>query len=290
MTLFEDIGGVEWLDWHLHLDVLLLCLGLLGGYWYAINDLRPRISDAGRVKGSQTLCFSLGVLTIYVASGSPVHDLAEQYLLSVHMVQHLLLTLVAPPLLLAGIPGWLWQALLRRPNVMRVAKVLVNPLVAFGVFNFMIVVTHLPHVVDYSLENHWFHFVLHAGLFVSAMMMWWPVLSNVPELPRLSEPLQMAYLFVQSILPAVIAAFVTFSTTPVYGFYEGAPRVWGISAVEDQQIAAGLMKTVGSIILWSFIGVAFFRWYAREQAADAEGPQWRDVEEELRELGLSGRQ
>ena len=94
------------------------------------------------------------------------------------MTQHLLFTLVAPPLLLAGIPAWLWQAVLRRRGVMPVAKVLVNPLVAFGVFNLLIVVTHLPHVVDYALREHWFHFVVHAALVTSALMMWWPVMAT----------------------------------------------------------------------------------------------------------------
>ncbi len=289
MTLFDNIGGVEWLDWHLHLDVVVLCLGMLGGYWYAINDLRPQISDAGRVKRSQVISYCTGVFVIYIAAGSPMHDLSEQYLLTVHMMQHLLFTLVAPPLLIVGIPVWLWQALLRDKPVMRAAKVLTNPLAAFGVFNSMIVLTHLPEVVDYSLTHHWFHFFVHVALFASAMMMWWPILSRVPELPQLAEPYQMAYLFVQSVLPAVIGGFIVFSRTPVYEFYAEAPRIWGISAVEDQQIAAGLMKTITPVILWSFIALAFFRWYAREQAED-KGPSWREVEEELQEMGLSGRQ
>lgn len=288
MTLIEDIGGLEWLDWHLHPDVLLLCLGLLGGYWYAINVLRLQISDAGRVKKSQILSFCAGVLVIYIAAGSPMHDLAEQYLLTAHMTQHLLITMVAPPLLLVGVPVWLWQAALRGENVMRVARVLTNPLVAFGAINALIVLTHLPEVVDLALTAHWFHFFVHVALFGAAMMMWWPVLSNVPELPQLAEPYQMAYLFVLSVIPAVVGGFIVFSRSPVYDFYAEAPRIWGISAVEDQQIAAGIMKTFTPVILWSFIGVAFFRWYAREQAAE-QGPRWPEVEEELRELGLSGR-
>jgi putative membrane protein len=205
------------------------------------------------------------------------------------MVQHLLLTLVAPPLLLAGIPGWFWQWLLREDALLRVAKVVVHPIVAFAVFNFLIVITHFPSVVDLALREHWFHFLVHAALVGSALAMWWPVLSNVPELPRLSYPLQMAYLFVQSLLPAVVASFITFSRTAVYDFYEQAPRIWGITAVEDQQIAAGLMKTIGSLIIWSFIAVSFFKWYAKEEA-ESRGPRYRDVEEELREMGLSGRQ
>ena len=283
---FDNIGGYEWLDWHIHADVLLLCTILLCGYFYAITELRPRISDAGRVKRSQVTYYCLGILAIYTAVGSPIHDISEQYLLSVHMFQHLLFTLVAPPLLIAGTPAWLWQALLRRPGVTSVAKVLVNPLVAFGVFNFLIVVTHLPEVVDYALYHHWFHFWVHAALVVSALMMWWPVMSNVPELPRLSYPLQMAYLFVQSLLPAVIGSFITFSESAVYPFYGAAPRIWGLDPVQDQQIGALIMKLVGSLILWSFIGVAFFKWYAREESESRE-PSWREVEGELEEMGLT---
>jgi putative membrane protein len=287
VTLFENIGGVSWLDWHIHPDVVLLCVTLLGAYFYAINVLRPRISDAGRVRGTQIVFYVLGVLTIYIATGTPIHDLSEQYLLSMHMLQHLLLTLVAPPLLIAGIPGWLWQAMLGGRAV-PVARVLLNPLVTFGVFNALVVLTHLPNVVDYALQEHWFHFLVHAALFVSAVMMWWPVLGGIAEIPRLTYPYQMAYLFVQSILPAVIASFITFSQTAVYDFYEEAPRIWRIDAVEDQQMAGGIMKTTGSLILWSFIAVAFFRWYAKEEA-EARGPSWTDVEEELRELGLEQR-
>jgi putative membrane protein len=288
VTLFEDIGGVEWLDWHVHADVVLLCATLVGAYLYAINVLRPRISDAGRVRGTQVVLYMLGVSTIYVATGTPVHDLSEQYLLSMHMLQHLLLTLVAPPLLIAGVPGWLWEAMLGGRRVLPLAKVVLHPLVTFGVFNFLIVVTHLPFVVDYALRNHSFHFVVHAGLVGSALMMWWPIVGGIQSLPRLTYPYQMAYLFVQSLLPAVIAAFITFSRTAAYEFYEEAPRVWGISAVEDQQVAGALMKTAGTLILWSFIGVAFFKWYAKEEA-EARGPAWSEVEEELRELGLEKR-
>jgi len=288
MTLFEDIGGHEWLDWHLHLDVVLLCVGLVLAYLWAISNLRPRISDAGRVRSSQQVLFFSGVATIYVATGTPLHDLSENYLLSAHMVQHLLLTLIAPPLIIAGVPGWLWEAMLGGRRVLPLAKVALHPLVAFGFFNFMLVLTHLPHVVDYALQEHWFHFLVHGALVSSALMMWWPIVGGLPRLPRLADPLQMGYMFVQSLLPAVIASFITFSRTAVYDFYEAAPRIWGLSAVEDQQIGGGLMKLTGTLILWSFIAVAFFRWYERDQRADQE-PRWSDVEAELQEMGISER-
>jgi cytochrome c oxidase assembly factor CtaG len=96
----------------------------------------------------------------------------------------------------------------------------------------------------------------------------------------------MAYLFAQSLLPAVVASFITFSTTAVYDFYETAPRIWGISPVEDQQIGAGVMKVAGTLIFFGFFAIAFFRWFSREEA-EARGPAWSEVEEELHHLGLT---
>ncbi len=280
------IAGKEWLEWHLHPDVLVLISGMVIAYWYAVVVWRPHIPDAGRVPRLQVFFYFTGVFVIYLAAGSPIHDISEQYLVSAHMTQHLLFTLVAPPLLLAGIPTWLYEALLGGARVKQVARIVFNPLVAIFTFNMMLVLTHLPHVVDYALHEHWFHFGVHAVLVMTAVQMWWPVITKVPGLPQLTYPYQMAYMFVQSLVPSVIGAFITFSTTPVYDFYETAPRIWGISPVEDQQMGAFVMKVVGSLILWGFIGVAFFKWFAKEEA-ESRGPAWSEVEEELQQLGLS---
>jgi len=284
--LHIGVGGPAWLNWVVHPDAILLVLALEGAYLYAINGLRPLLSDAGRVRRSQQALFHAGVLVLFLAAGSPLHDLGEEYLLSAHMTQHLLLTLVAPPMLIAGIPDWLWRAPLRDRRVFAGARLLTRPLVAFAAFNAVQLFIHLPEAVDLSLRVGAFHFFVHATLVVTAMLMWWPVLSPLPELPRLSYPLQMGYLFLQSLLPAVIVAFITFSDHVVYDFYAEAPRLWGISHLTDQQIAGGIMKLAGSLILWSFIGVAFFRWYQHEQA-EAKGPSWQEIEGELEELGLT---
>lgn len=284
--LLHTATGPYQFHWSIHPDVILLCIILEVGYLYAVTQLRDLVSDAGRVRRSQAAMFTSGVLTIYIAAGTPIHDISEQYLLSVHMLQHALFTMAAAPLLLAGIPAWVWQALLRQRGVLPLAKVLTHPVVAFGVLNATFLITHMPFAVDYALYHHWFHFLVHALLVATAMLMWWPVLSVVPELPRLSAPMQMAYLFVQSILPSVIAAFITFAEGAVYPFYERAPRMWGLSAETDQQIAGGVMKLIGSLVLWGFIAVVFFQWYNREQAAEKE-PRWNEVQEELHEMGLT---
>jgi putative membrane protein len=286
MTPLLHVASQEYtLHWELHLDVIALCIGLLAAYLYAVTQLRDEIADAPRVSRVQMLLFTLGIGSIYIASSSPVHELAEGYLASVHMFQHLIYTLVAPPLLLLGTPAWLVRAAVRRDNVFRVARLVTLPLVAIAVFNGVQLMTHLPAAVDLALRVHWFHFLVHVALVGTAVLMWWPILSPLPELPRLSYPLQMGYLFVQSLLPSVIAAFLTFSDGVFYEFYDAAPRIAGITAIEDQQFAGFVMKIIGSLILWGFIAFAFFRWYAQETAEDQE-PRWDDVKEELRGMGL----
>jgi len=280
------IGGYEWLDWSLRPDVILLCMLLGGVYYYVVIQLRPRVSDAGPVKRSQVIYYALGVLTIYAAAGSPLHNLADQYLASAHMLQHVLLMLVAAPLLLAGIPGWIWQALLRVRGVLPVARVLTHWLMALAVFNSVMLLVHLPSAVEMQLQEWWFHLFAHTSLLLAGLVMWWPVLSTVPELPRLAYPLPMGSLFLQSLVPAVMASFITFSDGVVYQAYAEAPRIWGLSPIADQQIAGGIMKLLGTIILWSFITVAFFKWYEREEG-EGRDPRWAEVEEELRNMGLT---
>lgn len=281
-------GGPSWLDWAVQPDVLLLCIFLEAAYLYVTLHLRERVSDAGRVRRSQLLAFSLGVLVIFLAAGSPLHDLADERLVSAHMLQHILLMLVAAPLLLAGVPTWVWQALLRLPRAMPAARLLTHPLVALAAFNGVLLLTHLPSVVELQLREWWFHLFVHGVQLAAGVLMWWPVLSSVPELPRLSYPLQMGYLFVQSLLPTVMASFVTFADRVVYSPYAEAPRLWGISPIQDQQIAGLVMKLLGGAILWVFIAIAFFRWYEREEA-EARGPRWQEIEAELEQLGLSSR-
>jgi putative membrane protein len=201
------------------------------------------------------------------------------------MLQHLGYTLVAPPLIIAGLPAWLVRLPLRDPATLRFMRLITMPLVAFAVFNAVQLLTHLPSAVDLALTHHWFHLGVHVALVGTALLMWWPILSPVEELPRLSYPLQMGYLFVQSLLPSVLAAFVTFADGVVYDYYASAPRLWDLTPVEDQQYAGFVMKVMGSLILWGFIAFAFFRWYDKENRREQD-PRWEDVKAELERLGM----
>jgi putative membrane protein len=110
------------------------------------------------------------------------------------------------------------------------------------------------------------------------------VLSPVAEIPRLSYPAQMLYLFAQSIVPTVPASFLTFGSSPLYPFYAAAAPLAGLDPVLDQRIAGLIMKLLGGLILWGVIAVLFFRWHAEDEATGADAPVWEDVERALHRM------
>ncbi|MGH2771235.1 MAG: cytochrome c oxidase assembly protein, partial [Actinomycetota bacterium] len=245
--------------WHFHPDVWATVVFLAASYAWALKSVGPRYVEPGERPATrrQVLWFCLGLLALWASGDWPLHDLAERQLYSAHMVQHLTLSLVAPPLLLAGVPSWLARALLSPRPVMAVMRRLTRPLPALGIFNAVLVTTHWPPMVDLSLTSHTFHLVTHTVLTGAALLMWWPILSPLPELPRIPYPAQMLYLFLQTIIPTVPASFLTFTTTPIYHIYETLPRAFSISVVDDQRLAGLIMKLGGGVLLWSVIAVLF---------------------------------
>lgn len=267
--------------WHPHPDVLLVLGAVFVAYLLAVRDRVPTSPVERAERRRRTTLFTIGMGLLLLGSSWPMHDLAESYLYSMHMVQHLLFTLVAPPFLVAGIPAWLWRKLLRPRPVGAAFRLVTRPVVALIVFNGLLLFTHWPEVVDASVRSGWTHFGLHVLIVSSAVVMWWPVLSPLPERPALPLPGQMLYLFLQSLAPTIPASFLTFGSTLLYPVYGTFPRIWGISALEDQLIAGLIMKIGGGLILWGFIAAIFFNWAERERSgwdALALRPVERDIE------------
>jgi putative membrane protein len=296
------LGGVAFPSWHGHLDVWALLSMVVLAYVAAVRRERARrpAADGSVVTGGQVGVFAAGIAVLLVASDWPVHDLAEHYLYSVHMVQHLLLTLVAAPLLLLGTPAWMARRLLGRCRRLRIVRALARPVPGLIQFNLVLVLSHWPLVVEATVRHHPLHFVAHAALLGSALLMWMPVASPSPDVPRARPLTQMLYLFLQTVVPTVPASFLTFGARPLYHVYEHMPRLWGISALTDQQVAGLIMKIGAGFYLWTIIAVIFFRWYASEERQDRDARRqspapaapsdedevllWDDVERELRRL------
>jgi putative membrane protein len=266
--------------WQPHISVWVVIGSLAAAYLVACRRHAERTGVP--VSEHARRLFLGGVVVLWVGADWPIHDLAERYLYLVHMWQHLLFTLVAAPLLVAGTPAWLWRDLLRQPTVRRVWRFITRPVPATILFNGVLLFTHWPAVVTASVQSELLHFSLHTVLLGSAIVMWWPVVSPLPEMPPLSPPGQMMYLFVQSLAPTIPASFLTFGHTPIYPIYATFPRIWGISALTDQMIAGLSMKLVGGAILWTVMSVIFFRWGRRERDEGWDALAWRDVEAEVR--------
>jgi putative membrane protein len=282
--------AVAYPSWHPHVEVWLLVAALAASYAVAVVRIGPRYAAAGRapVTRLQVVCFALGVLAVWVAADWPIHDIAERFNYSMHMVQHLTFSMVAAPLLLLGTPAWMLRVILRPPShVFRVVRFLSRFLPALLVFNLVLVFTHWPAVVDASLRNGFVHFLVHALIFLSSLIIWLPVLSPLPEIPRLSPLPRMLFLFAQSIVPTIPASFLTFGSSPLYRFYEHVPHLWGLSTLDDQRIAGLIMKIGAGLLLWLLIAVIFFRWAGEEDRRIAARRQWQDLDRELSRMGTT---
>ena len=284
MTLLAA-GGTDFWRWQPHPEVWVLVGGVVLLSGYALRVVGPKVVEPGTpvITRKQLAWLVLGVVTLWVASDWPMHDIGEEYLFSVHMWQHMLLTYAVPPIFLLATPEWLARVVLGRGLAKRVFYTLARPVPAALIFNALILFTHWAGMVNASVGNALVHYLVHAALVSSAFLLWTPVCGPLPEL-RISYPAQMLYLFVTSIIPTVPAGWMTFAEGAIYSSYDIPQRMFGMSVTTDQQMAGLLMKLVAGGFLWVVITLRFFQWAARfsdtdkasEQAGPAHELAWAD--------------
>jgi putative membrane protein len=181
------------------------------------------------------------------------------------MVQHTLLTLVVPPVMLLATPEWLARLVVGRGRVEGLIRRFARPVPAGLAFNALALLSHWQVVVNTASSNGLFHYAMHTALVTTAVLFWIPVCGPLPEL-RISQPAQMIYLFVASIVPTVPGAWLTFAEGAVYSVYDIPERLWGITVTSDQQIAGLVMKLGAGTYLWTLIALIFFHWASRQTA------------------------
>ncbi|MGD0074226.1 MAG: cytochrome c oxidase assembly protein [Candidatus Binataceae bacterium] len=238
----------------LHPSVFVGVLILAAIYVYAARRARRPVTRG------QAAAFAGAMITILFALDGPVDAFEDARSFSAHMFQHLILALVMPPLLLLGIPGWMLKPLVKPRPLAWIAGWVANPLVAFSIYNGFLVIMHFPVVFDIMCRNDDVHIAVHLILMAVGVIVWLPLLSPVPEMPRLSYPAQLLYLFAMLVPMAAVAAPITLADKVIYPWYLEGPHPFGLSPLADL-VLGGLLLWVGAGFY--FIGVftvIFFRW------------------------------
>lgn len=256
---------------------LLLSAAIYARGWTALSRRDPR-----RWRGGKLAAFMGGLVTLFLALGSPIEPFGS-LLLQVHMIQHMLLMMVAPPLLwlgaplfpmLRGIPRPIrayWVApVLRSKLVRRVLERLSDPGPALALFIAATWFWHIPSIYESALRSSWLHQCQHLFFLGSALFFWYPVVRPYPARPRWSSWLLLPYLLIADVSNTALSALLTFSDRVLYPQYSHLPRLAGISALDDQGTAGVIMWVPGSVaFLLPFFGIGIRLLFGEDEPARA---------------------
>jgi putative membrane protein len=254
---------------------ILLGLGLAAAayayaFYYCHRQGRlERMFQQGIIKRGQPWYFAAGLVTLFIALISPVDTLAS-ILFLMHMTQHILLIMVAAPLILLGLPAPFLAPLIQNARVKAGLAWLTQPVIAFTLYNATLLIWHLPDLYDAALRYEIIHSLEHALFFGTALLSWWPLLSPLPELPRLSYPAQILYIFLMAIPAGILGAVLVFSGEAFYPTYIAAPRLGDFSALADQQAGGLVMMVPGKAIYLVALTIIFFIWFNQEEPVGGE--------------------
>jgi putative membrane protein len=251
---------------HWHTEPLFLILFVLAGILYglAAGPLRHRLTMRAKYPRLPVFCLILGLFVLYGAIASPLDALGEHYLFSAHMLQHIILIYPVPMLLLMGLPAWMLRPFKTRFWVERIVRCLTRPVVTLSAFNLVFMAWHIPGLYEWALRDRLVHNLEHVTFLLTALFIWWPILSPLPTLPRLPWGSQIVYLFTLSISQIPVFAYITFTDEVLYPTYEIAARIVPLTPLEDQQLGGIIMKVASMIVLFGMLAVAFWRGYQVE--------------------------
>ena len=254
------------MSWPLDPTVYLGLAALFFGHaWLArrVDDAQPK----------HTFYFGLGLLTLWVALETPIDTISDHYLDSVHMLQHVLLGFVAPPLMLLGLSPRMAGWLARIPFVMAITEPIAAQVIAAAVM----VAWHLPSLYDATLHSESLHVIEHLTFIGSGLVLYWPILeaTSAHARWRLSPGLKLLYLLAATLPQDAVALVLLFSREPFYEFYVHVPRlVASLTPIIDQTLAGAVLMVLGKATFLVAGLAVFFRWFGREHAADSASLGW----------------
>jgi putative membrane protein len=237
-------------------------VALMLGHW----SLARRVGDARR---RHTIYFGLGLLTMWLALESPIDTISDNYLDTVHMLQHVLLGFVAPPLMLLGLSPAMAGRLIRLPGL----RALTEPVPAQVVSALVMVGWHVPALYDATLRMDWLHLLEHLMFIGSGVLLYWPIIDSTSQHARwrMTPGAQLVYMLIATLPQDGVALALIFSRVPFYEFYVHAPRlIEGFTPLIDQTIAGAVLMILGKVMLLATALVVFWRWFSREQREDLQ--------------------
>ncbi|WP_263357881.1 cytochrome c oxidase assembly protein [Acidicapsa ligni] len=248
----EVLADWEFPIW-LTLSIAITAIIYLRG-WIKIRKTRP-----SQFTSFQLLSFLAGLAILWMAVGSPMDGFADA-LLSAHMVEHLLIMSVVPPLLLLGLPGvpllrglpliflqLFVGPLMRLSWMQRYARWLTSPVAAWMAMNLTYLVWHTPAAYDFALEHEAWHAVEHLCFLFTSLLFWWHIVQPWPSSPRLKGWGVLIYLVSADVINTLLCAFLAFCDRPIYEFYVRNSNPFHVSLVDDQVLGAAIMWVIGSL-------------------------------------------
>ena len=251
--------------WVFEPSIIVGLIGLAVLYGYLIYLARKDGYWGKEINRNHVIFFSLGLLTLIITLLSPLDSLSDEALFSAHMVQHMLLMLIAPALIVAGLPNRWLKAIYDLPIVGRVASIVTHPLVALLIFNLSLWLWHTPALYEGALRDNNIHIIEHLTFMATSTLMWLPVLHAVPPKSQMGYLAKIGYLFASMISTSILAALFTFAETVIFTFYGNTPLAFGLTPLADQQLAGGIMWVPGSGIFMLAMSITFFAWLRNEE-------------------------
>jgi putative membrane protein len=233
-------------------------------YGVGTGPLRGRLTDGPFPAGKAALFYTgMGILTVMFMS--PLHTLGEFFLLSAHMLTMMLVIFVVAPLVLLGLPGWLVAPVALHPVIKPVLRFLTWPAVNLVHFNLAFLIVHIPAALKLLMfSTDVLHYLTYFAILSSALLMWWPVINPLPQdLPGPGFKGQLIYLVVLLFSHNPFSSVFSYASGLIYPWYAEAPRVLGLSPVQDQNVAGVLMGVVYMTALLIAAAVVFARWFER---------------------------
>ena len=249
--------------WHFEPTVIAGTFIVVSFYFYGA------LTQKGCFVPWRAAVFLTGVSAIFLSLVSPL-DAAADRLLSMHMLQHVFLTTIGPPLVLLGLPPGLLAPVFSNQRVLKIARLIFNPVATATLFIVNMWFWHVPPVYELALENLYAHVAMHVAFIATGLLFWWPVVQPAPALGRVGDGARLLYLFATGMPMALLAVMFFASGNVIYDYYNRPDPLWNLDPMDDQQIAGLIMGALGEAASFVAITWLFFRFLDREeQAANA---------------------